>query len=514
MREYNNTDRQDRQPDGTRRCRAEFAVLMPTFGRRETLKTSILSVVGQKFGDWVLVVVNDGGPCVRDIVESVNDERVFYFSRPHLGKSAALNFALSVSQSEFVAYLDDDDLFFENHLQVCHTALGQNPGCGAVCTQTVEGFWNLDGDGRVVNLKHRGVVYPGGFSRFELREKNRIPNLNVAHRRCLLEKSGLNDPELFALIDWDLWRRLSFFTDFCTAPVPTGMYKSAIGRTNNIGSLVQKDPASHERIKRYIQSRLPGISRNILLGRTVSAPGQGNAKRMLVCVCGEIDPVLQSGLDRQDAEAGSFDVVSLAGESFGGNGFADGFDLVCFLLPGMSVRTGFVSSHLNAKREGCGAVCGRIDVPIKDGFDFRGFPALFSLVFSSREERFFYFVSNLLCLFNMSFNPALLGDCGVCCDDPGAVFGFLSGLGQVSLLADEAAVARVGDVAGLEGDSTAFVKNSVGFCGAASVGALAACNEGALAGFFSAANGAGVDFECARRGAVVENALYESLKTV
>ena len=81
------------------------------------LPRAIACLRAQTFRDWRLLIVNDGGEDVADIVAGFNDARLVYFNRPHAGKAAQLNFALGEVTAPYVSYMDDDDDVFPNHLE-------------------------------------------------------------------------------------------------------------------------------------------------------------------------------------------------------------------------------------------------------------------------------------------------------------------------------------------------------------------------------------------------------------
>ena len=54
---------------------------------------------------------------VADIVAGFGDDRLVDLDRPHAGKAAQLNFALSQVTADYVAYMDDDDAVFPEHLE-------------------------------------------------------------------------------------------------------------------------------------------------------------------------------------------------------------------------------------------------------------------------------------------------------------------------------------------------------------------------------------------------------------
>jgi cellulose synthase/poly-beta-1,6-N-acetylglucosamine synthase-like glycosyltransferase len=100
-----------------RDSRGKVSVLMATYNRRDMLPAAIESVRAQTHRQWELVIVNDGGESVADVVAAFGDDRIVYRDAGHVSKGAAVNTAFLLSTGEYVAYLDDDDLWHPDHLQ-------------------------------------------------------------------------------------------------------------------------------------------------------------------------------------------------------------------------------------------------------------------------------------------------------------------------------------------------------------------------------------------------------------
>lgn len=179
-------------------------VLMPTFNGGKTIGKAIKSVINQTYQNWNLIVVNDGGDDVKDIIEHFNDNRIKYSESSHKGKSHALNVGLHNIDSEFVTYLDDDDILYPLHLEILiKTALKSK-------NDFVYADWyevSLDENMREFDRKFefRMNVTPS-----MLIVRNYINHKCILHKRSLLEKTGIYDESLIALIDWDMIRRLAF----------------------------------------------------------------------------------------------------------------------------------------------------------------------------------------------------------------------------------------------------------------------------------------------------------------
>lgn len=179
-------------------------VLMPTFNGRKTIRKAIKSVINQTYKNWNLIVVNDGGEDVNDIIQHFNDNRIKYLESSHKGKSHALNVGLQNSDSEFITYLDDDDLLYPLHLEILVKNAIQNKN------DFVYADWyevSLDENMREFDRKFefRMNVTPS-----MLIVRNYINHKCIIHKRSLLDKTGIYDESLIALIDWDMIRRLAF----------------------------------------------------------------------------------------------------------------------------------------------------------------------------------------------------------------------------------------------------------------------------------------------------------------
>lgn len=178
-------------------------VLLPTFSRRAFLTAAIRSIRDQTFPDWRLLVVNDGGEDAADIVASFGDPRIEWHDRPHLGKAAALNYGLGLVRSKYVAYMDDDDIVYPDHLAEL-VALAEREKAELVYSDTWA-IWT-DADGKEVR---RQIENADDLSFDDIRFFNRINHKQILHTRRLSDEAGPYDERLRILIDYDYIRRLA-----------------------------------------------------------------------------------------------------------------------------------------------------------------------------------------------------------------------------------------------------------------------------------------------------------------
>lgn len=188
----------------------KVSVLMPTYNRRNTLGEAIRSVIAQSYPNWELIVVNDGGEDVSDIIEAFNDERITYHANERGSKGKAVNTAFSLSTGEYIAYLDDDDVWYPHHLERAMFMLCNLPGVDMTYSDTVN--TTKETCGETYKITSSLPVQSPQVTFADLLETNCIPGITVVHSRALFEAVGGMDEKLKVLIDFDMWRRLAMVT--------------------------------------------------------------------------------------------------------------------------------------------------------------------------------------------------------------------------------------------------------------------------------------------------------------
>lgn len=177
-------------------------VVCPTYNRAELLRAAMLSVLEQSVRDWRMIIVSDGSTDdTEQVVRSFDDPRVSFVAAPHSGHPGGpRNRALAAATAPYVAYLDDDDRWRPNHLEVLLGMLER--GARWVGTGNV----HVADDGRELNSPSLfGTVWhPDLQLMLPMYEPSRI-----GHVRGIAEAAGGWATERIAMEDWDLWLRLA-----------------------------------------------------------------------------------------------------------------------------------------------------------------------------------------------------------------------------------------------------------------------------------------------------------------
>lgn len=221
------------------------SVIVPTFNRRLYLPVALTSLVRQTYRNLEIFVVNDGGQDVADIVRSFNEPRLTFINRrENRGKPYSLNEALSRARGKYIAYLDDDDLFYPHHIESLVHALEGQTDCHVAYSDLYRTYCRVSADG-TRQVVSKQVEVCRDFDRFMMLYFNHVLHVSLMHRRDLLDKTGPYNEDLNILIDWDMTRRLAFFTDFHHVPTITGEFYSPIGECDRISVQQRKQPEEY-----------------------------------------------------------------------------------------------------------------------------------------------------------------------------------------------------------------------------------------------------------------------------
>ncbi len=233
------------------------SVLLPTHNRRRYLGEALASVLRQTHSHLEIFVVRDGGQEVTDVVDAFRDSRVIFIDRKeNRGKPYSLNEALSQVRGKYITYLDDDDVYYPNHIETLVEALETQTDCQVAYSDLYKTYCAVLPGGSRVPLSKR-VEISRDFDRFLMLYFNHVLHVSLMHRGELLDRTGLYNEDLTILIDWDMTRRLAFFSDFHHVRVITGEFYSPVGESDRISFQRRKDPEQYLRNLLAIRTTRP-----------------------------------------------------------------------------------------------------------------------------------------------------------------------------------------------------------------------------------------------------------------
>lgn len=227
------------------------SVVIPTRNRRALLERTLTSVLAQEGVELAVVVVDEASTDgTAGFLASVADPRVSIAHHPEpRGVAAARNAGLERVDTDWVAFVDDDDLWAPGKLAAQLEALAANPGSEWSCTGAIVVDANLSIAGAEAVPAAEGLVD-------RLLEYNAIPGggSSVLASTAVVCALGGFDPELRVVADWDLWIRLALRSPLAAVDRPL------VGYLRHAGSMSRELEAIRHELERVAAKHAPARS--------------------------------------------------------------------------------------------------------------------------------------------------------------------------------------------------------------------------------------------------------------
>ncbi|GAA4034529.1 hypothetical protein GCM10022247_69660 [Allokutzneria multivorans] len=183
-----------------------MSVVVPTKDRPDSLAAALESVAAQTLCDpgsahrVEVVVVNDGGASVKDVVENAGLDDVTLIESPlSQGHASARNTGIEAANGRYLAFLDDYDLHLPDHLESAVAALRHSDLVHAHCLTSER---RLEPGEEPLHAK---AFFDVEFDPSLLLVANYIPTSTIV---CRNDRAARFDPSIPVLVDWELLLRL------------------------------------------------------------------------------------------------------------------------------------------------------------------------------------------------------------------------------------------------------------------------------------------------------------------
>lgn len=240
---------------------ASVAVITRTKNRPLTLKRAVESVLNQSYGDFIHVIVNDGGDS--DTVEALlapylprYDGRIIVIHHPESkGMEAASNAGITACDSMYVAIHDDDDSWHPEFLAKTVAYLESHPVAGVL----------TDFDRVIERLSENAIIHiTQGDCKLWVRELtlwsmckgNFFPPIAFLYKREVYSTiGGLYDETLPVLGDWEFNLRFLQHFDIGYLPEALAFYHTRVGQDSVYSNTITHGLDKHEHYNKVIRNR-------------------------------------------------------------------------------------------------------------------------------------------------------------------------------------------------------------------------------------------------------------------
>ena len=119
----------------------KVSVNIPVYNGKEYIRETLESVLKQTYSDFEIIIIDDGSTDeTSQIIKEYNDPRIKYFFQENQGIGKARNAAIRKSGGEYIAFLDQDDLWLPDKLAEQITFIEKRSDLGLVFSDSI--FFN------------------------------------------------------------------------------------------------------------------------------------------------------------------------------------------------------------------------------------------------------------------------------------------------------------------------------------------------------------------------------------
>ncbi len=185
------------------------SVVVPSYNGEKYLEEALLSIFGQTYRHYEVIVVDDGSAtdAVRRICEKYKDKIRYIRHQYNKGLSTARNEGIMKSKGKYIAFLDDDDVWLQDKLEkqvaFYEKLESQENRIGLVYS----GLCVIDESGKVL---HKGLYSSAGnnYPKILFFDFVGTPS-SVMTKRSVLNQVGFFDDEMRGREDYDMWIRIA-----------------------------------------------------------------------------------------------------------------------------------------------------------------------------------------------------------------------------------------------------------------------------------------------------------------
>lgn len=187
-----------------------ISVIIPTYNRGYIINRAIDSVISQTFKNIEIIIVDDNSnDNTKNLIVSYKDSRIRYLKHNiNMGAQAARNTGIKNSKGDYIAFLDSDDEFLPNKLELQYNAFCNSPKkVGVIYSHAyIRDESNNDIGEFCINFK--GNIYK------DILKYLCIDFITPLTRRECFEKMGFLDERVPSYQEWDTFIRISKYYEF------------------------------------------------------------------------------------------------------------------------------------------------------------------------------------------------------------------------------------------------------------------------------------------------------------
>ena len=199
------------------------SAVIPVYNNGPYIAAAVESVLSQTLGPTEIIVVDDGSTDETAAVLKSFGDKIKYVYQANGGEPAGRNRGLREATGEYIAFLDGDDLWLPNKLELQMDYFRQHPNCALVYSD----MSTFDESGVVdASVKERfQMTLPSGRIFAALFMRPLFGSGSVVFRRECANTVGYFDQDLLVGSDYEMWLRMARHFDLGGIDQPLLKYR-------------------------------------------------------------------------------------------------------------------------------------------------------------------------------------------------------------------------------------------------------------------------------------------------
>lgn len=228
-----------------------FSIVIPLYNKASFIENTIKSVLNQSFLNYEIIVINDGSTDEsEEKVLELKDPRIQLFTQKNQGASVARNLGIEKSKFDYIAFLDADDLWLENHLETLKNLIENFPSAGIFASR----YQLFFKEGKISIPKFKGIsedfygIVPDYFD--ASLNYAVATSSSIAVPKHVFEKIGNFKSKISSGQDVDMWIRIASKYPVALSAEITASYLYYIENT------LSKTPILEKKLKDFVDYKL------------------------------------------------------------------------------------------------------------------------------------------------------------------------------------------------------------------------------------------------------------------
>lgn len=202
------------------------SAIIPTRNRCHLLEEAVSSILDQSYRNIEIIIIDDASvDQTSEIVKKFGSAHNIKYAYANCKKStAARNIGLSLATGDYVAYLDDDNMWFPSFISYAVSFLEHHRDI-----DLVYGILAMDN-----NFENDEIFIYRNYDRRKLEESNYIDTNVMVHRAGLVNSNNAWDEHLSRLGDWDFVLNHTSEKNTASIPVLAAYYRTNANDRNTL----------------------------------------------------------------------------------------------------------------------------------------------------------------------------------------------------------------------------------------------------------------------------------------